>query len=361
MPTIATFNVNNLFLRYKFAKTYPGDMSKKSAIDAADISFGYIPEKAFGKYLSSDFVIWDSTRRDLTAQALAEPDDRLPDILCLQEVENMDAIRKLNEAHFGGYYKYHLLVDGFDPRNIDVALLSVFPIESIRSNLDVLTEDGAHLLSRDCLEVTVILPGGEALTLLVNHLKSKFVDSRGKSKEQIKKAVLDGHEKRKLQAEFVAQRISQRFKGQLDTALFAVVGDFNDTEESPWVAPLVQSRHLVDVIAATREPDDRWTYYYRAKNCVQQIDYFLASKALAARVTKTHIVRAGLGYRALNAKGEPLPKEAKLVHLEDDGVTPKSTSATAIRKLPFAFDRYEPIFADVSNNISDHCPVKVWF
>jgi hypothetical protein len=38
MPTLATFNANNFFLRYKFAKTYPGDLSGKSAIDAAGVT-----------------------------------------------------------------------------------------------------------------------------------------------------------------------------------------------------------------------------------------------------------------------------------------------------------------------------------
>jgi endonuclease/exonuclease/phosphatase family metal-dependent hydrolase len=361
MPTLATFNANNFFLRYKFAKTYPGDLSGKSAIDAADITLGYLPEKKFGKYLSKDFVVWDPVRRDLAAQALAEPDDCLPDILCLQEVENMDAIRKLNEDHFGGHYPYQLLIDGRDPRNIDVAVLSVFPIENIHSNLDVYTEEGSPLLSRDCLEVTLTLPKGEELTLFVNHLKSKFIDERGKTDAQIKAARLAGHRRRQLQAKFVTERVLERFKGQHDTALYAVIGDFNDTEESPWVTPLTKLKQLVDVIAATREPDDRWTYYYRSQGHVQQIDYILASKALAARVTKTHITRAGLGYRALNANGEPLPKTVTLVHLEEDDVTPSGNGTTPSKKVPFTFDRYEPILDDLSNNISDHCPVKVWF
>jgi endonuclease/exonuclease/phosphatase family metal-dependent hydrolase len=361
MPTLATFNANNFFLRYQFAKTYPGDLSGKSAVAAADITLGYIPEKKFGKYLSKDFVVWDPIRRDLAAQALAEPDDCLPDILCLQEVENMDAIRKLNEDHFGGHYRYQLLIDGRDPRNIDVAVLSVFPIECIHSNLDVYTEAGSPLLSRDCLEVTLQLPKGEELTLFVNHLKSKFVDGRGKTEAQKTAALLAGHQRRHLQAEFVAKRVLERFKEQHDTALYAVVGDFNDTEESPWVAPLTTMKQLVDVIATTREPDDRWTYYYRAKGRVQQIDYILASKALAARVRKTHITRAGLGYREVNAEGEVLPKAVTLVHLEEDGVTPVSNETTPSEKIPFTFERYEPVFDDLSNNISDHCPVKVWF
>jgi hypothetical protein len=30
--TLCTFNVDNLFVRYRFATTFPGDMSGKSAV-----------------------------------------------------------------------------------------------------------------------------------------------------------------------------------------------------------------------------------------------------------------------------------------------------------------------------------------
>jgi hypothetical protein len=179
MPALATLNVNNFFLRYRFASTYPGSTSVKSAVEAADITMGYVPEKKFGRYASGDFVVWDPARRELAARALAEADGRLPDILCLQEVENMDAARKFNEDYLRGHYPYRLLIDGWDPRNIDVAVLSVFPIAGIRSHLDAVDGRGRRILSRDCLEATVRLDSGEELTVFVNHLKSKFVAPRG--------------------------------------------------------------------------------------------------------------------------------------------------------------------------------------
>lgn len=361
MPTLATFNANNFFLRYRFANTYPGDQSEKSAVEAADITLGYIPEKKFGKYLSRDFVIWDPIRRDLAAQALAEPDDKLPDILCLQEVENLDAIRKFNEDHLGAHYPYAMLIDGWDPRNIDVAVLSTLPIIGLRSHVDDKSKSGTRILSRDCLEATFRLSGNQELTVFVNHLKSKFVDSRGKTAAAKKKAALAGHQRRREQATFVEKLVRARFDGQHDSALYAVVGDFNDTEESPWIKPLVKSDLLVDLIEKTREPDDRWTYYWKAKGRVQQIDYILASKALAAKVRKSYIARSGLAYRELNADGELLPKQVTLTHFEKDDVTPEPSSRTPDRKVPFQFERYSPIFDDVGNNVSDHCPVKIWF
>jgi hypothetical protein len=78
MPTLATFNANNFFLRYRFSKTYPGDMSKKYLIEASKATMmGYLPEKAFGKYSPKSFIIWEPERRKLAVKALKEPDGKL--------------------------------------------------------------------------------------------------------------------------------------------------------------------------------------------------------------------------------------------------------------------------------------------
>jgi len=99
----------------------------------------------------------------------------------------------------------------------------------------------------------------------------------------------------------------------------------------------------------------------RAKGRVQQIDYILASKALAASITKTHIERAGLGYDKLGATGDLLPRQVTLTHFEDDGATPVPKKVTPTKKLDFQFERYEAILENWGNCISDHCPVKVWW
>ena len=63
MPSLATFNANNFFLRYKFAKTYPNDMSKASLIEASEVGAkGYLPGIAFGRY-TKNYIVWDPVRR----------------------------------------------------------------------------------------------------------------------------------------------------------------------------------------------------------------------------------------------------------------------------------------------------------
>jgi hypothetical protein len=39
--TVCTFNANNVFVRYRFGQTFPGDMSGKSAVN--EPSLGYLP------------------------------------------------------------------------------------------------------------------------------------------------------------------------------------------------------------------------------------------------------------------------------------------------------------------------------
>ena len=84
----------------------------------------------------------------------------------------------------------------------------------------------------------------------------------------------------------------------------------------------------------------------------------LASTALAARVAarvaqapdlRPHIERAGLGYKKLNASGQVLPATVKVVDVRTRG------------RVAFRFPRYERIIDDWRNNVSDHCPIKIWF
>jgi hypothetical protein len=164
--------------------------------------------------------------------------------------------------------------------------------------------------------------------------------------------------------------VSKRFWGQHDGALYAVIGDFNDTPESPWIEPVVDYYRLTDILQRHRATNDCWTYYWRSKNRVSQIDYVLVSRTLRDRIDAAvasnsaltpHIERKGLGYRELNANGEILPKEPKLVYFEEDPVTPAPSGATPSEKVNFRFDRYPEILEDWRANVSDHCPVKVWF
>lgn len=375
MPSLTTFNANNFFLRYKFTRSYPGSKSKGDLTEAAEAGLtGFLPGVSFGGYSEKQYIVWDGQRRQLAAWALKEPDGVFPDILCLQEVENIQAVRVFNKRYLNNYYQHCLLIDGYDPRNIDVGLLSRFPIKGIRTHIDDVYKEGEQkgkrIFSRDCLEAEIELPDGAVLTLFINHLKSKLVmRAKGDTDEAYNNKVKDSHERRRDQAEAVCNYIKERFEGRHDQALYAVVGDFNDTAMSPWVAPLTRSSYLTDLLAAYRLVNDRWTHYWRDNGYVSQIDFVLASKALRERVDSVvqkssripHIERQGLSYKKLNAAGETLPKEATLVHFEHDRVTPTPSGVRENEKVNFGHPRYPEVMADWKANISDHCPVKVWF
>ncbi len=371
MPTISSFNANNFFLRYKFTQKYPGDMSKGSMIEASAVlgeSIGFMPGTVFQNYTQNSYIVWDAARRELAARALAEPDGVLPDILCLQEVENMAALRVFNGRYLHNHYPYLLLIDAYDPRNIDVGVMSRFPITQIRTHIDD-QENNIRIFSRDCLEVDFLLPDGKTLTVFVNHLKSKFSGNEIDEEWRLTN-MLEGHKKRLRQAQVVAELVEKRFTGSFDTALFAVVGDFNDTPFSPWVAPLVNSPHLVNVVSQFCELDNQWTFFWRSKGRVSQIDYILASPALARRIEevcrensqcKPHIERRGLSFQRINAQGSLLPATVKMTWFEDDEVTPTPPNLPEETRCNFRFERYPEVLMDWKNNISDHCPVKVWF
>ncbi len=371
MPSLATFNANNFFLRYMFSKSYPNDMSKASQIEASEVGAkGYLPGFAFGRY-TKNYIVWDPGRRQLAAQALKEPDGKLPDILCLQEVENIQAIRTFNQRYLNDHYPYSMLIDAYDPRNIDVGVLSKYPICNIRSHIDDTNGQGGHVFSRDCLEATIDLPGRVKLTLFINHLKSKLViRKKDESDDRYHRRIRDSHNRREKQAQTVKKIMAERFAGNHQKALYAVIGDFNDTPQSPYIKALIRSGHLTDLIKAHRPANDRWTYYWRSAGRVSQIDYILASKKLAERVKATvkadaskrpYIERRGLGFRKLNGAAQILPKTVKLVHFEEDSVTPKPANALDDERIDFRFDRYAEVTADWKKNISDHCPVKIWF
>ena len=86
MTTLCTFNANNLFVRYRFGQTFPGDMSGKSAV--TEPSLGYLP-----MYDPDMFDLFNPLQRDLTAKALKRGGTKLPEVLCLQEIESLIALR----------------------------------------------------------------------------------------------------------------------------------------------------------------------------------------------------------------------------------------------------------------------------
>ena len=338
--TVCTFNVNNLFLRYKFGQAFPGDISGKSRIEEAlAATFGYLPLNQPGS-----FEIFAPEMRQLGATLLKRGGTRLPDVICFQEVESLLALRAFNDLHLGKHYKYALLVDSYDLRQIDVGLLSNLEILSVRSHVDDrdprATRD--RLFSRDCLEVVLALnrSGSQRLTLFINHFKSKLSFSAAE------RARADA--KRLRQASAVAKIVQERFPhGEFDTGHFAVVGDLNDEPGSPALAPLM-SLGLTSAFDRITQPAERWTHYYGSESIVSQLDHVLLSPALdrATAGSIPEVERRGIGFARILRDGRPGPRLVRFQEREDD---------PAAVELDFQFPRLPEVNPGLA--ASDHCPV----
>jgi hypothetical protein len=344
--TLATYNVNNLFLRYKFGRTFPGDMSKKSVVK--DVRWGYVP-----MYKPGLFTFFDEEKRKLEARSVKVGGD-YPDILCLQEVESLQALRSFNEAYLGGHYSHALLIDSRDMRQIDVGVLSTRPFLSVRSNVDLPDDKDPAFpwtFSRDCLEVTVDIgtkQRPQRLTVFVNHFKSKLVT--GKTKAQKAAATARADAKRERQARCVARIVHDRFPGtSFRKDLFAVVGDFNDGTGSR-ASAILENEGLENCLDRLPQ-EERWTEYYRGQGTVSQFDHLLLSPALARRTAGIAPVveRQGIGFRDFSARTKTaLPRNVRL-DVEGRAASPLT--------IPFGFKRFSNVSKDLY--ASDHCPVMI--
>ena len=344
---LCNFNVNNLFVRYKFGKTFPGDQGGKSAVaGATSTNTGYLP-----LYQKGAFEIFNAEQRKLAALAITQGNTVLPDVVCVQEVESLIALREFNERFLGAAYPYVVVLDSRDLRQIDVGILSKYPIDSITTHVDDTAAD-KYIFSRDCLEVRVRVKKTTAVTLFINHFKSKLAmgaNEEAKAKER-EKANL----KRKLQADTVVKLLKERFPGpEFKSGYFAVLGDLNDTPLAPQLSGLCVKAGLVDALA-TLAPEERWTHYWKAKNSVSQLDHVLLSPALSSKLKKDgiYIERRGIGFRSESKKvdGGYLPKQVKVEAVEDDP-NPEV--------IDFQYERFELVSS--SNVASDHCAVFLDF
>jgi exonuclease III len=116
---IATFNVENLMTRFDFTG-FRNQLRQDRVIKLFEVrSEGVYQQLEQARVIAST----DDTRQ-MTALAIADAD---ADILCLQEVDNMEALQAFEYGYLfrmvGNGYRQKYLVEGNDSRGIDVAVL----------------------------------------------------------------------------------------------------------------------------------------------------------------------------------------------------------------------------------------------
>ena len=129
--TVGTFNLNNLFSRWNFR----GEIE---AIQDGDTSMGvgvsYVFDQA-GTYRIRTFMgRLVRGKNAVDRQRVIERIQAIDlDVLAVQEVEDLDTLRRFAIQDLAGLYPYRVLIEGNDPRLIDVAVLSKLPIRASTS------------------------------------------------------------------------------------------------------------------------------------------------------------------------------------------------------------------------------------
>ena len=193
------------------------------------------------------------------------------DVLALEEVENRPYLRTFVRTYLAdmGYHEV-MLIEGNSDRGIDVACLSRFPVEWVRSHrhLDFVDANGNPMrFQRDLLEVHLTPKGYAPLDLYIVHLKSKY------GGEQKSLPIRMG------EAAAIRDIIDRRLaRKPLD--LFAICGDFNDRFESKPLRRIVGTGPTaLHSFHDSVDASDRITYNRGEHRSM--IDFILASPQLA--------------------------------------------------------------------------------
>jgi endonuclease/exonuclease/phosphatase family metal-dependent hydrolase len=282
--TIATFNCENLFRRFKFSNKMTPEQVEHA------VENGFIVNR-------SKFEVVPVPERKLTAKMIK---DTKADVVALQEVENLDTLKNFcSENNLSSLYPYKLVIDGNDPRLIDVAVLSKIPFSRIMTHQYTKGANKRWLFSRDCLELEFEIEN-KPFFLFVNHLKSMFdrADPVNGRKNTAAKRI--------EQVDGVLKIIQDRLKRRTSTAAFAVVGDFNDYPSADCsLIKMFKTKWLYNVVDNLALAE-RWTHYWhntklKEEERYKQLDYIWISKAL---VKANPNVQAVINRRGLSKKAK---------------------------------------------------------
>lgn len=237
--TIGTFNLNNLFSRYNFKGEISAIRNDDTEVDT-ELHYKFGPEDRYRIRSYNGRLVKAKHEKD-TEEVANRIKSMDVDVLAVQEVEDIDTLRHFNREFLQKMYPYVCLLEGNDPRLIDVALLSKYPVGGLTSWQNAVhSEDQDNpVFGRDLMEVQVLSESRKKtlFTLYNNHLKSHFVDFRD-DPEEGRKA---NNRRRKRQSEMVAEIIKDRMRPD---SRYIMLGDMNDPPDSPYLASFFEDDEL---------------------------------------------------------------------------------------------------------------------
>jgi endonuclease/exonuclease/phosphatase family metal-dependent hydrolase len=222
------------------------------------------------------------------------------DILALQEIESLGALKEFMVGHVGDYYKSNGIIslESNDPRGIDLGAACNFPLGRVVSHRFRTYTGSKKVFSRDCLQVEILKSDSSEtlLTLFICHLKSKYSSHAIGTPEydQDQQASNTKRERQVLHTIEIIQDCQD-----IDQDRFVVLGDFNDTPDSSALNdfldlnnPLKLTNPLNSIPqddtspnSTVRRPRDthKWSKdpeHGHPNTTYSQLDYILLSQAL---------------------------------------------------------------------------------
>lgn len=267
--SLMTYNVENLF---------------DTAHDNGKKDFAYLPlsvKRAHPEYLATCAAIqvaaWrkECEENDWTDALLHEKLNRLsavikqinqgrgPDILLLDEVENRNVIEQLNGHLEQSDYQTRVLIEGWDERGIDTAVLSRLPqwdsprLHPVPYQAQEGSDPAQVTRTRGILEVRLLLPDGQKAAIFAVHLPSG--GAPGYLRQQ-------------------AVNYLAELKRQLPGDVLPIVGgDFNinagEEQQHGYIARDLASNWAVSQLIGCA--DCKGSYYYHTKREWSFFDMFL--------------------------------------------------------------------------------------
>ena len=230
------------------------------------------------------------------------------DVLAVQEVEHIEILKLFNQEHLKNLYPHVVLVEGNDPRLIDVGILSKLPIGAIVSHQAATHKDNPseRVFSRDLLQVEILDQSRRKLFTIYNtHLKSHYVPFD----QDPVQGTIENNARRRQQAETVGEIIG---KMERSDARYILTGDMNDPPDSEFLQPMltVDNRPLINALANPTETrpakaetagqgpgpqTPAWTHRYNPPGPefpeYRLYDHIWVSQALSNRFTNPTIER----------------------------------------------------------------------
>ncbi len=204
------------------------------------------------------------------------------DVIALQEMGSTNALSELRNAlkRSGLDYPHWEHVHARDDE-IHLAVLSRFPIAARRphTNESFLIDGRRFFVKRGFAEVDIRVGTNYHFTLLAAHLKSK-----------LQVAGADESSLRLNEARLLRRRVDAILSAKAESNL-VVLGDFNDTEDSPPLKLILgrdSGRGLLDTcpreLGVLASPpngkDNAWTYHYDRQKSFSRFDYILLSSGM---------------------------------------------------------------------------------